>query len=69
MSYYPQTVRGEPAGTGGFEAGDDHGVVPVVVQADEAQVGQAAETGSAQAAASVHQPGVRSRHTSSGTGP
>lgn len=38
----------EIADTGGLEAGDAHGVVPVVVQAEEAQVGLGAETGSAQ---------------------
>ena len=38
----------EPAGAGGLEAGDDHGIVPVVVQAEEAQVGQGAEGGSTQ---------------------
>ncbi|KUJ69517.1 hypothetical protein ACZ90_11620, partial [Streptomyces albus subsp. albus] len=38
----------EPAGAGGLEAGDDHGIVAVVVRAEEAQVGQGAEAGSTQ---------------------
>lgn len=36
---------GELAGAGGFVAGDDHGLVGVGVQAEEAQVGQGAEAG------------------------
>ncbi|EGJ73756.1 hypothetical protein STTU_0968 [Streptomyces sp. Tu6071] len=40
--------RVELAGAGGFEAGDDHGVVRIVVQAQEAEVGQGAEAGGAE---------------------
>lgn len=34
---------GQLAGAGGLESGDDYGVVRIVVQAEEAQVGQGAE--------------------------
>lgn len=39
---------GELVGAGGGEAGDDHGVANVVVQAAEAEVGQRPEAGGAQ---------------------
>jgi hypothetical protein len=39
---------GELAGAGGLEAGDDPGVVGVVVQAEEAEVRQSAEAGVAE---------------------
>lgn len=39
---------GQLAGAGGLESGDDYGVVRIVVQAEEAQVGQGAEAGGAQ---------------------
>jgi hypothetical protein len=39
--------RGELAGADGPEAGDDHEVIRVVVQAEEAEIGQGAEAGGA----------------------
>jgi hypothetical protein len=46
-------ARGEPVGAAGGEAGDDHGVANVVVQATEAEVCQRPDTSGAQVSQDV----------------